>query len=123
MTLIDTSSWIEALRKSGDKDVRERVRALLLNGTAVWCDMVRLELWNGAAGRTETDMLRRMERALPSLEITSEVWRLACSLAGQARAAGKSVPATDLLIAACARHHKTSIEHVDRHFDLLSQLG
>jgi predicted nucleic acid-binding protein len=123
VTLIDTSSWIEALRKSGDEAVRERVRLLLVNGTAAWCDMIRLELWNGASGHAETEMLSRMERDLPCLEITTEVWQDACSLARQARAAGISVPSTDILIVACARCHKASIEHVDHHFDLVSQLA
>jgi predicted nucleic acid-binding protein len=123
VTLIDTSSWIEALRKSGDNEVRERVRMLLVNGTAAWCDMIRLELWNGASGQAETELLRRLERDLPCLEMTPEVWKTACSLARQVRAAGITVPSTDLLIVACARRHKASIEHVDRHLDLISQLG
>jgi len=123
VTLVDTSSWIEALRKSGNQKVRERVRTLLVNGNAAWCDMIRLELWNGASGQAETEMLRRLERDLPSLEITGEVWKTACSLARQARAAGMTVPSTDLLIVACARHHNASLEHVDRHFDLVSQIS
>jgi len=95
---------------------------LLVNGNAAWCDMIRLELWNGASGQAETEMLRRLERDLPSLEITGDVWKTASSLARQARAAGMTVPSTDLLIVACARHHNASLEHVDRHFHLVSQL-
>ena len=53
VVLVDTSSWIEALRSSGRADVRERVRVLLLNGLAAWCDMVAVELWNGARGDYE----------------------------------------------------------------------
>ena len=34
MTLIDTSSWIEALRQDGDPDVRGRVQSLLQTGDA-----------------------------------------------------------------------------------------
>ena len=35
LTLIDTSSWVEALRRQGDKQVRERVHKLLVEGQAV----------------------------------------------------------------------------------------
>jgi hypothetical protein len=30
MTLVDTSSWVEALRAGGNAEVRERVRELIL---------------------------------------------------------------------------------------------
>ena len=50
LTLIDTSSWIEALRRSGRAEVRERVARLMSEGRAAWCDLVALELWNGARG-------------------------------------------------------------------------
>jgi predicted nucleic acid-binding protein len=51
MTLIDTSAWVEALRRNGDEDVRSRVGGLLKTGHAILCDIVILELWNGAPGR------------------------------------------------------------------------
>ena len=31
VTLVDTSSWIESLRRQGSVDIRERVRKLLIN--------------------------------------------------------------------------------------------
>ena len=50
MKLIDTSSWIDALRRDGDPQIRARVVALMASGEAAWCDLVRLELWNGLRG-------------------------------------------------------------------------
>lgn len=81
--------------------------------------MVRLELWNGAGGEREKKVLRDFERLLPELAIDHEVWRVAYDLAKRARAAGVSVPATDLLIAACAKHHGAGLEHSDTDFTLL----
>ena len=34
LTVFDTSSWVEALRKKGRLDVRDRVELLLINGAA-----------------------------------------------------------------------------------------
>ena len=34
-----------------------------------------------------------------------------------------SVPATDLLIAACAHHHGASIEHEDADFEAIERVG
>ncbi len=123
MTLIDSSSWIHALRPKGDPEVTDRVRRLLEGGEAAWCSMVRLELWNGARGDHEKRVLRDLERSLPEYAITEEVWQQAFDLARVARKQGKTVPATDLLIAACARTYGLALEHSDPHFETLARLS
>ncbi|MCY3689273.1 MAG: hypothetical protein OXG90_09870 [Gammaproteobacteria bacterium] len=50
---------------------------------------------------------------------TAEVWQTAFHLMRCARAQGITVPATDILIAACALHHGASVEAADKDFDLL----
>jgi hypothetical protein len=57
VVLVDTSSWIEALRFAGRANVRERVRVLMTDARAAWCDMVAVELWNGAKGNYERQRL------------------------------------------------------------------
>ncbi len=81
--------------------------------------MVQLELWNGARGDHEKKVLRDFSHALPELPINDEVWRTSYDLARRARARGVTVPATDVVIAACARHHGASIETADKDFHLL----
>jgi predicted nucleic acid-binding protein len=122
MTVIDSSSWIEMLRPGGSAEVRQRVVEHLRTGEARLVPMVRLELWNGARGEKEKKALKEFEEALPELEVNAEVWDEACELAKRARAAGLTVPATDLLIAACANHHGAAIEAVDSHFAELAQI-
>jgi len=122
MKLVDTSCWIEQLRRQGNPAVRVRVDDLLRNGDAAWCPVVRLELWSGAQGAHEQRVLREMERELVCFEISPAVWDLACDLAVRARAKGITVPASDLLVAACARHHGVGIEQADAHFDLIARL-
>ena len=122
MKLVDTSSWIEQLRRGGNAGVRLRVEELLSAGEAAWCPIVRLELWNGARGQAERRVLRAMEAVLPSLEIGPPVWERAVKLAAAARTKGVTVPASDLLVAACAWQHEIAIEHSDSHFDLIRTL-
>jgi len=117
--LVDSSSWIHFLRPTGDPVVRARVEAALTAGEACWCPLVRLELWNGAAGDRDRKILRDFESVLPELAIDDEVWTTACDLARRARAAGVSVPATDILIAACARRHGAELETADSDFEQL----
>ncbi len=122
MLLIDTSSWIESLREKGKLSVRQRVNALLLAGEAAWCDMVRLELWNGARGDAEKNALADLEATVINLPIDDTVWQLSMQLARQARKNGWTVPAADILIVACAARHGVGIEQSDRHLDPLYQL-
>ena len=122
MMLIDTSSWIEALRRDGREDVRHRVRKLLIEGEAAWCDLVSLELWNGARGDYEKGKLAELEKEIKSLTTSDQVWELARTLAKKIRKAGKPVPASDLLISACGLHHHVKIEHCDLHFDTIRRI-
>ena len=122
MTLIDTSAWIEQLRHGGDEATRQQVEALLSAGDAAWCPPVRLELWNGARGEGERVILEEMEAGIPSLGIDEAIWSDAIALASDARKQGITVPATDLLIASCARHYGVRLLHCDRHFDAIAEL-
>jgi predicted nucleic acid-binding protein len=122
MVLVDTSSWIHFLRPDGDGGVRSRVEAALRAGTVRWCPLVRLELWNGAGGERERKVLREFERLIPELSIDAEVWSDACDLARRCRAAGVTVPASDVLIASCARHHGVDLEHADADFDAIARV-
>jgi len=114
-TLVDTSSWVEALRKDGRQDVRARVHDLILAGDAVLCDMVLLELWNGARGEKERFALASMEQDLEIVPTAASAWQLACEIARRSRESGRTLPATDILIAACASAAGTDVEAVDSH--------
>jgi predicted nucleic acid-binding protein len=120
--LIDTSAWIHALRRDGDEDLRSQVASHVASGSAVLCDLVLLELWNGARGAQEQKALRGLERDLEKVETSAEVWDLAVDLARKCRTAGVSAPATDLLIASIARHHRVPLLHRDGHFDLIDNV-
>lgn len=119
IVLIDTSSWIEALRSTGKKDIRKNVMNLMIDGRAAWCDMVTVELWNGARGNYEKQKLSELEKEIICLQTTQEVWGLARILAKKCRLSGKTIPSADLVIAACALFHKTGIEHCDTHMDFI----
>ena len=122
MILIDTSSWIHLLRPDGDPEFRSRVEAALRSGDACWCPIVQLELWNGARGGREQQVLRRFAEVLPALPMDEDVWPVAYDLARRARSRGVTVPATDVAIAACARRHGARLESADRDFELLASV-
>ena len=122
MILVDTSSWIEALRSQGNPEVRERVRQLMMDGRAAWCDLVLLELWNGARGEYERSKLAELERDIMRLPTTDAVWEKARILARSCRISGKAIPATDLVIVSCALVNGAELEHCDEHFGVILQV-
>jgi predicted nucleic acid-binding protein len=122
VTLVDTSCWVHQIRTKGDPSIRASVDRLLAHGQAAWCAPVRLELWAGARSESDRKMLNHYQLMLPDLEISPAIWNEACALAGRCRKAGKTAPANDVLIAACARHHGVDLERADAHFDFLLTL-
>lgn len=113
--LVDTSVWIEVLRRDGDADIRQAVVDAAREGQAAICEMVLLELWAGARGSRQRAGIARMT-ALECLRIDDDVWKNAHALSQTCRAAGVTVPGPDLLIAACADHHGVEVLERDGHF-------
>jgi predicted nucleic acid-binding protein len=118
--LIDTSAWVEAMRRRGDAATRNEVYAALRTGRARFCDLVRLELWNGIGGDAEWKWLTELEQSLETVPTDDRIWAEARRLARETRRQGLSLPATDLLIAACSRVHGLETLHRDTHFDRLA---
>ncbi len=104
-------------------NARGRVETLLRSGEACWCPIVQLELWNGARGHRERRVLDDFAQVLPALPIKPEVWVAAYALARRARTGGVTVPATHILITACAQHHGAGLESSDKDFALLRDVG
>jgi predicted nucleic acid-binding protein len=121
MRLIDTSAWIEALRPEGDADTRRAVDEAAREGDAALCDVVLLELWIGARGTAEQATIAQLAANLPMLPIDADVWEKAHGFARACRASGVTVPTTDLVIAACADHHRVDILERDAHFGQIAR--
>ena len=119
MTLVDTSSWIQYLRRDGELEIKEKVRSLLLDGAAVLCPVVLAELWMGAGSKKDQDDLTELSAVLRCLPMTDEVWECSFRLASICRAKGTPVPSSDLMIAACAFIHGLKTLAKDMHFETL----
>ena len=119
MTLIDTSSWIHFLRRRGESNVKQRVRELLKDGSVVTCPVVLAELWMGAGSVKDRQDVQELQDVLPCLPMDQQTWELSYRLASVCCERGTPVPASDLLIAACAFFHGAMIDAEDKHFGTL----
>ena len=119
MTLIDTSSWIQFLRRGGKATVKQRVRDLLKDGSVVTCPVVLAELWMGAGSLKDRQDVQELQDVLPCLPMEPSTWELSYRLAQVCCQRGKPVPASDLIIAACAFFHGAMIDAEDKHLETL----
>lgn len=122
MVLVDTSAWIEAIRKKGDPKIRTDVDIILRNGKARLTEPVLVELFHGANGSSELDFLKNLKDAVPMLSCNSQCYEIAMQIAQYSRKKGITVSSMDILIFSVAKFYSATVISKDRHFSLLESL-
>lgn len=122
MTLIDTSAWIEFLRRQGNHAVKNRVAAYVEMGEAAYCGPIEFELLTGAKPREVADVRSALGFST-MLDFPRACWQHAAEMEQRLRAAGVTVPRDDIFVAAAALHHRVGILSYDPHFALMRDKG
>ncbi len=122
MVLVDSSAWIESLRRDGDMSVKLAVEGLLEAYEAQWCSPVRLEVLGGAR-KDERTQLSRQFSVIPYRLCKEGDWERAVALAWKLRGEGLNIPWLDVLIASIAIHDKIRLYAIDRHFREVAKLA
>jgi predicted nucleic acid-binding protein len=115
MKLVDSSAWVEFLRRKGDPKVKLIVARLLEAEQAAYTCPIRFELLSGARSGEESDL----EQALAlshHFPFEQEDWRQAARLERQFRAKGLIVPRNDLFVATVAIRTGVAVLCRDAHF-------
>ncbi len=119
MILVDTSVWVEHLRRTGSRaHLSFRELAVAEPRSIAICEPVAMEL---LAGPTDPFTVRLIEDQLGTLEDlpvdATQDFRKAAALARDVRRAGHSVRSlTDCLIAAVALRHHLQVWHCDEDY-------
>ena len=121
MTLVDSSAWIEFLRRTGSPE-NVRVRELLAAGDAAICDAVRMEVLAGARDESDLSDLHRFLARTVAIPMQSSDYDDAATLYRRCRQQGETVrKLIDCLIAAVAIRAGIPVLHNDRDFDVLAR--
>jgi len=122
MILIDTSAWIELLRKHGDAEVKACVARYLSIEEAAFTCPIRFELLSGAkdAERASVEEALSFGHHVP---FTEAHWAKAAEVERSLRARGVTVPRDDVFVAAVAMESRVAILCKDGHFDLMRDRG
>ena len=113
--VVDTSVWVEFLRggRGGDSSV---VEDLIRSSQAVTCGMVLAELLAGVRDAEDRRQLQEALAGLDYLETREQTWRRAGELAAELRSKGRTLPMSDLIVAALAIEHGLTVLTADSHF-------
>jgi predicted nucleic acid-binding protein len=120
MVLVDSSAWIESLRRHGDMKVKLAIEGLLEAYEAQWCAPVRLEVLGGAR-KEERRRLGNYFSVVPYRSCREDDWERGISLAWRLRDKGLTVPWLDVLIAAIAIHDGVRLYAIDAHFSEMAR--
>ncbi len=113
--IVDTSLWIEYFKGSASN--ASVVEGLVLEERAVTTGLVLAELLQGIKSEREGQTITEVFGGLPTLEITTEIWKVAGQLACSLRRQGVTIPLTDVVLGALALEHRLLIFSLDKHFE------
>ena len=122
MVLVDSSVWIEALRRDGRVQVKLALEKLLGKYEAAWCGPVRLKC-SAAPARKTAKSLEEQFGCIPYFSMSDTAWDSAKTLAWRLRDRGCFAPWNDILIATLSVKAECRIYAVDRHFELMYRSG
>lgn len=111
MYLVDTSAWIDFLRKRD-----ERLVPYLESREAALMEIVLFELLSGLPPARQGN-LRRFLDLFERLPLNEEASLKAATVAGTMRQHGKSPQTTDMLVAGVALIHSATLIHRDSDFE------
>jgi len=122
MKLVDSSAWVEFLRRKGDPGVKQIVARLLQVDQAAYTCPIRFELLSGVRLGEESDLEQAFALS-HHIAFEQEDWPEAARLERQFRAKGLNVPRNDLFVATVAIRTGVVILCRDAHFSAAQKVA
>jgi predicted nucleic acid-binding protein len=119
--LIDTSVWVELLRRTAPTNLTARVRDLIAARSAASNRVIDLEILVGARDEFRFGEYQRRLGALIRLEIDAHVWARSARTGYDLRRKGVTASVPDLVITATALVHGAVVMHVNGDFDHIAK--
>jgi predicted nucleic acid-binding protein len=121
-TLIDTSAWIEYLRKTSHSAAKAVENHLKMD-SGILCGAVVGELLQGAKSEKEIDLIADLCGVCTMIREGQETWRKAGLLAKKLRKKGHIIPLLDCYIYILAEENHAVILSLDQHFSIIGKLA
>jgi hypothetical protein len=118
MVLVDSSVWIEAVRRDGSLEYKLGLKGLIEVAEAMFCGPVKLEFLGGARVQERKRMSSYFE-CIPYRAMDDSAWEFAKDCAWRLRDKGHSLPWNDILIASLSLKWICRVYAKDRHFETM----
>ncbi|MDB6112797.1 MAG: twitching motility protein PilT [Pedosphaera sp.] len=122
MKLVDSSAWVEFLRRKGDHKIKDIVARLLQVDQAAYTCPIRFELLSGVRSGEESDLEQAFALS-HHFPFEQDDWRAAAQLERQFRAKGLNVPRNDLFVVTVAMRTGMVILCRDAHFSAAQKIA
>ena len=119
--IVDTSAWIEALRRGGDEVIRNAVARLLKHSVILMPGIIRAELLRGTKTKNEFEELSGLLDGLEYLPMDEPFWDRLAGFSFDLFRKGITVPFVDTCIALLTIESKAKLLHYDKHFELIAR--
>jgi predicted nucleic acid-binding protein len=113
--LIETSLWVDFMRRKSPVSLKLRIQPWILDPLATLCEPVAFEVLRHATPG-ERPVIEAQFSTLPILSTPPELWKDATKLGQKCREGGFTSGSLDLLIATVALHHNAEIVTFDSDF-------
>ena len=120
MHLVDTSVWIEFLRRRGSPKIQTELQPLIRSGSIALTEWIILEMMAGISSTENSGALLGRLAPVHRLALTDAGWNRAWSMAARLRKKGVSSSAADCLIATVAVLHDVPLIHCDSDFSRIA---
>ena len=121
MRLVDTSAWVEFLRRQGDPRVKQAVARYLQADLAAYTCPTRFELLSGVKPAEKADLEQALQFS-HHVPFERDDWSQAARLERRLRDRGVTIPRNDLFVATVAIRTGLTIACRDAHFDTLRKV-
>ena len=121
MKLVDTSAWVEFLRRAGDAEAKQAVARLLEHSQTVYTCPSRFELLSGVRAGEEADLQEALGFSQHIL-FERDDWREAAALERLLHNKGVKIPRNDLFVATVAIRTGLSLVCRDAHFNAIASV-
>jgi predicted nucleic acid-binding protein len=118
MKLVDSSAWIEFLRRKGDPAIKNTVARLIEAEAAAYTCPIRFELLSGTKPGEEADLEAAFQFS-HHVPFEQGDWPAAALLERLLREKGVTIPRNDLFVATVALRTDLPITCRDAHFDVI----
>lgn len=119
LVFIDTSAWIEYLKKTSHPVTKEIEKTMVFN-TAATCRIVLAELFQGAKCQKEIDLIKDLTSVIKILEERINTWQEAGLLSNRLRKQGKNLHLIDCYLVVLAGQYNATVLSLDKHFPIIA---